>query len=77
MLNLFYQTLVSASIEFSIKRHLYLIFDSLLQIYQSTEPNLNNVADFYNNLFTSFNTMIQSQNLDVTKGALLVCQSAL
>jgi hypothetical protein len=39
LLNIFYMTLVDANIEFAIKRHLFLIFESLLLIYQVQESN--------------------------------------
>jgi hypothetical protein len=40
LLNIFYMTLVDANIEFAIKKHLFLIFESLLLIYQVQESNL-------------------------------------
>jgi hypothetical protein len=77
LMALLYQTLVSAHVEFTVKRHLYLIFESLLQIYQSSEPHSAKIQEFYNNLFTSIEGLLGQYDIEVTKGVLLVCQAAL
>ena len=76
-ISMFYDALVSDAIRFNIKKHLYLIFESLIQVYQVTEITEANIISFYNELFTSVQQMFQNQNVEVLKGVLLVCQAAI
>ena len=57
---MFYDALVSDAIRFNIKKHLYLIFESLIQVYQVTEITEANIISFYNELFTSVQQMFQN-----------------
>lgn len=68
---------MSNQVEFNIKKHLFLIFESILQVYQTTEENSENIQEFYGKLFTSIQASLQQNDLEVTKGVLLICQAAL
>ncbi len=53
LISRFYEALISDAIRFNIKKHLHLIFESLIQVYQVTEIKDANIISFYNELFTS------------------------
>ncbi len=57
-MELIYGTLTSATIEFNIKRHLFLVFESLLMIYQAQERDSNKLFEFYSNLFSNFQGLL-------------------
>jgi hypothetical protein len=69
--------LTDPAIEFLVKKHLALIFEYVLMIYQAQETSEEALEDFFNNLFSQFQTHIQSPNLNTVKGSMLVCASAL
>ena len=51
LMNVFYTVIVSPMVEVPIKRHIYLVFEQLLQIYLSVEDNQENITAFYSTLF--------------------------
>ena len=79
MMDVFYTALISRVVELPVKRHLYLVFESLITVYLSQEQNLDNLSAFYGQLFTSIQTLLvdADRNIGVTKGALMICQAAL
>ena len=78
-MNLFYTVIVSPIVEVPIKRHVYLVFEQLLQIYLSIQSDSKVVTTFYNQLLSSSVLQLQTNgsNLNVTKGVLFICQAAL
>lgn len=73
MIDLFFTCCVSGNIEYNVKKHIVLIFESLLMIYQTMEPDQENVKALYRKLFDSASSQLQSANMESMKGALLVC----
>ena len=63
-----------------LKKHFVLIFESVVTVFLSLEEDVQNVKNFYNQLFTQVHNVIAnggSANINVTKGALYVSQVAL
>ena len=77
MIDLFFQCLVSAQIEFNIKQHLVLIFESLLLVYQTKEQNPDTLRTFFETIFDQAASYISNPSSEVVKGSLLICQAAL
>lgn len=77
LISIFYQALVAPTVEFTIKKHLHLIFESLLQIYQTTEADQSKLQEFYDNLFQSIHNQLQTSDMEVTKGVLLISQATI
>jgi hypothetical protein len=73
----FFQILLSKDLEFAVKKHIFLVFDSLLLIYQGQEDNIEKLQNFYGNIFAQIQGPIISDDLRVAKGALLICQAGL
>ena len=72
--------IVSPIVEIPVKRHVYLVFEQLLQIYLSVQGDSKVVTAFYNQLLSSSVLQLQQTNgtnLNVTKGVLFICQAAL
>ncbi len=78
-MDLFYTVIVSPIVEIPVKRHVYLVFEQLLQIYLSVQGDSKVVTAFYNQLLNSSVLQLQTNgtNLNVTKGVLFICQAAL
>jgi hypothetical protein len=58
-----------------LKKHFVLIFESVVTVFLSLEEVVENVKNFYNQLFTQVHNVIAiggSANINVTKGALYV-----
>jgi hypothetical protein len=51
LMNVFYTVIVSPIVEVPVKRHIYLVFEQLLQIYLSVEENQESITAFYSQLF--------------------------
>lgn len=80
LMDIFYTVIVSPLVEVPVKRHIYLVFEQLLQIYLSVEDEQDSITTFYSQLFNSSVLQLQSNqsgNLSVTKGVLFICQAAL
>jgi hypothetical protein len=80
LMNVFYTVIVSPIVEVPVKRHIYLVFEQLLQIYLSVEEDQEKITEFYSQLFNHSVLQLQSNqngNLSVTKGVLFICQAAL
>ena len=69
--------MVSAQIEFTIKQHLVLVFESLLLVYQTNESNQDVLKTFFETIFDQAAQYINNPSTEVVKGALLVCQATL
>lgn len=71
--------IVSPIVEVPVKRHIYLVFEQLLQIYLSVQSDSKVITAFYNQLLNSSVLQLQTNgsNLNVTKGVLFICQAAL
>lgn len=51
LMNVFYTVIVSPIVEVPVKRHIYLVFEQLLQIYLSVEDDKEKITAFYSQLF--------------------------
>ena len=51
LMNVFYTVIVSPIVEVPVKRHIYLVFEQLLQIYLSVEDDQEQITAFYSQLF--------------------------
>jgi hypothetical protein len=51
LMDIFYTVIVSPIVEVPVKRHIYLVFEQLLQIYLSVEDNQESITAFYSQLF--------------------------
>lgn len=77
LIDLFFQSLVSPQIDFSLKQHLILIFESLLLVYQTNEQNADALRLFFETIFDQASQYVSNPSTDVIKGALLICQASL
>lgn len=77
MIDIIYRCLVSPQIDFQLKQHIVLIFESLLLVYQSNEQNPDTIKAFFETIFEQAAATINSPSSDVIKGSLLICQAAL
>jgi hypothetical protein len=74
-IGIFYDALISPLITPPLKKHFVLIFESVVTVFLSLEEVVENVKNFYNQLFTQVHNVIAnggSANINVTKGALYV-----
>lgn len=55
-LGLMFQAMVSNTVEFQVKKHICLAFETLLQVYSTVESTHDKIKDFYGNLFESVHT---------------------
>lgn len=80
-MEIFFEALLSPNISAQVKRHLYLVFESLITHYQSNEASQDRVEGFYTQLFSQIHSILNRSSgerpVDVTKGALMVLQAAL
>lgn len=53
LMQIFYNTLVSPVVAWETKRHLFLIFENLIVVYQTIEGSNEAVANFYSQLFNT------------------------
>jgi hypothetical protein len=53
LMEIFFTVIVSPLVEVPVKRHIYLVFEQLLNIYLSVEENATSVTTFYSQLFNS------------------------
>ena len=49
---MFFECCISPNLDASIKKHIVLIFESLLMIYQNVEMNPDTLKTFYEKLFS-------------------------
>ena len=47
LMDVFYTVIVSPLVDVPVKRHIYLVFEQLLQIYLSVEDNQETITAFY------------------------------
>ena len=78
LLEIIYRALVAEEIAIPHKRHLFLIFEHLIQLYQAQEGQNERIFNFFSQLFTSVQAILGGKTpVQAVKGALMVCQAAL
>lgn len=79
LVEVFFNAIMSPVMEMGVKRHLFLVFEYLVNIYQSQQADKPKLEAFYTNVLNTASTAIQQgdRNQETTKGALLVFQAVL
>ena len=75
LIDIFFACCISESIPFQAKKHCNLSLESLLMIYQTVEQQTENTLRLYEKIFENLAGLMQSGNVEVIKGCLLICQS--
>lgn len=77
LIAIFYKCIVCPTLRYDIKKQLGVLFECLVNVYGIYEQDQSVIMEFYSNLFTSVQHAISSENTDVIKGSLLICQSTM
>lgn len=79
LMETFFSAIMSPLIEMPIKRHLFLVFESLITLYQTQQIDKPKLDAFFTTLLESVSLRITQaeRNMEVTKGGLLIFQAVL
>jgi hypothetical protein len=77
LIMIFYKCIVCPTLRFDIKKQLGVLFETLIMIYGIYEQNPQSLMEFYSNLFSSVQVAISSNQTEVIKGALIICQATM
>jgi hypothetical protein len=78
-MEVFFLAILSPQLDMGVKRHLFLVFETLLTIYQVQEADKGRAEEFYTQLLIQVQGQFSQTNLsgEVTKGGLLILQAVL